>query len=302
MHLYSEALAPVIFCYSFTMFLDSPWLVPPGEPFSLAGRSTEPPKRLTKSDAKSKLKEHVKGISAFQERLFSQDRQALLLVFQAMDAAGKDGTIRRLLTGINPAGCQVTSFQRPSSLELDHDFLWRHVRYLPERGRIGVHNRSWYEEVLVVRVNEGMLTNSQRLPSSCLVADVWEGRMRSIREFESHLCRNGTTVVKFFLNVGQVEQTRRLLARIDEPEKRWKFDPRDLDVREQWAAYQSAYEAALTQTSTADAPWYAIPADHKWTMRVAVAEIVHQTLARMDPAVPSPDDIDWGEARRRLNS
>jgi polyphosphate kinase 2 (PPK2 family) len=173
---------------------------------------------------------------------------------------------------------------------------------LPERGRIGVHNRSWYEEVLVVRVNEGILTKSQRLPSTCLGADIWEGRMRSIREFESHLSRNGTTVVKFFLNVGRAEQARRLVDRIDEPDKRWKFESGDLEARDQWEAYQSAYEAALSQTSTDEAPWYAIPADHKWTMRVAVAEVVHQTLERMNPTVPSPADIDWADARRRLKS
>lgn len=298
----SEALPPLNLCYSLAMIVDSPWLVSPGSVFSLTECPTEPPERMTKSDAKGKLSAHVDAIGALQERLFAEDRQALLLVFQAMDAAGKDGTIRRLLTGINPAGCQVTSFKRPSSMELDHDFLWRHVGALPERGRIGVHNRSWYEEVLVVRVNEGILTNSQRLPSRCIGPDVWEGRLRSIREFESHLARNGTTVVKFFLNVGRKEQAQRLTDRIDEPDKRWKFESGDLDARDQWAAYQSAYAAALSETSTVDAPWYAIPADHKWTMRVAVADVVRQTLERMSPKVPSPEDIDWVEARRRLNA
>ena len=153
----------------------------------------------------------------------------------------------------------------------------------------------------MVRVNEGILSTAQRLPSRCLGPEVWTGRMRSIREFESHLTRNGTTVVKFFLNVGRDEQARRLTDRIDAEDKRWKFETGDLDARDQWAAYQSAYEAALSQTSTDDAPWYAIPADHKWTMRVAVAEVVHRTLERMSPTVPSPEDVDWAEARRRLN-
>lgn len=255
---------------------------------------------MPKKRAKERLEEVVDAIGPLQERLYAENRQALLLVFQAMDAAGKDGTIRKLLSGVNPAGCQVSSFKRPSSEELDHDFLWRHVVRLPERGILGVHNRSWYEEVLVVRVNPGILTGGQRLPPHALQGDVWGDRLQSIRDLEAHLDRNGTTVVKFFLNVSHAEQGRRLRARIDEPEKRWKFEAGDLDARADWEAYQTAYEQALNETSRPCAPWYAIPADHKWTMRVMVAEIVLRTLQAMNPTIPDPTDIDWQAARGRI--
>lgn len=276
--------------------VDSPWRVPFDGSVDLGAFGCEPPQRLEKKDAKARLEEHVDAIREAQYRLYAEDRQSLLLVFQAMDAAGKDGTIRRLLSGVNPAGCHVASFKRPSSEELDHDFLWRHVRQLPRRGIIGVHNRSWYEEVLVVRVNPGIL-QAQRLDA---YPTIWDDRLRSIRELEAHLHRNGTRVVKFFLNVSYDEQARRLRARIDEPDKRWKFEEGDLSVRQQWDDYQRAYQATLAATSRPEAPWYAIPADHKWTMRVTVADVVRRTLEDMDPQVPEPQDIDWEDARRRL--
>ncbi len=282
--------------------IDSPWRVPFDGSFRIEQAPTRSTTPLDNRQAKDRLREAVGGIADLQERLYAEDRQALLLVFQAMDAAGKDGTIRRLLTGVNPAGCQVFAFKRPSKRELDHDFLWRHVKRLPERGRIGVHNRSWYEEVLVVRVNPDILTRGQRLPARLTGAEVWNERMRSIREAEAHLARNGTTVVKFFLHVSQEEQARRLIARIDEPEKRWKFEEGDLAARDQWSAYMGAYEQALNATSRPEAPWYCIPADHKKTLRVIVAELVLEHMQRMNPVVPAPEDIDWEAARRRLSS
>ena len=270
--------------------------------FHIDQAPTRPPTELGKKEARGRLATAVSAIAALQQTLFAENRQALLLVFQAMDAAGKDGTIRHLLSGVNPAGCQVHSFKRPSSEELDHDFLWRHARRLPERGCIGVHNRSWYEEVLVVRVNPGILRHGQRLPERCTGPAVWTDRLASIRDFESHLARNGTAVVKFFLNVSRPEQARRLLARIDQPEKRWKFEEGDLDARDQWEEYMAAYEQALRATSTVDAPWYAIPADHKWTMRVLVAETVQAHLQALEARIPAPTDTDWEGCRDRLSS
>ncbi len=281
--------------------LASPWRVPFDGSFRIAEAPSQAATVLDKQEAKHRLAKAVESISTLQEALYAENRQALLVVFQAMDAAGKDGTIRRLLTGVNPVGCQVFSFKRPSAQELDHDFLWRHVKALPERGRIGIHNRSWYEEVLVVRVNPGILTGGQRLPAHLTGPEVWDGRMRSIRDFEAHLARNGTPVVKFFLNVSREEQARRLVARIDEPDKRWKFDEGDLDARDMWPSYMQAYEQALNATSREEAPWYAVPADHKWTMRVLVAELVAEHLKRMNPQIPSPEDIDWEAARARLS-
>ncbi len=277
---------------------ESPWRVAGGA-VDVTTLPTRSPRALEKHEARARLSEHVSAIGKLQRRLYAEDRQSMLLIFQALDAAGKDGTIRRLLTGVSPAGCQVTAFGRPSRTELDHDFLWRHVNALPERGRIGVHNRSWYEEVLAVRVHPEILAG-QYLPERCRGPELWEGRLRSIRDLEAHLVRNGTVVLKFFLHVSRAEQARRLLARIDDPDRRWKFEPADLASRERWAAYMEAYSAAISGTNCPEAPWYAIPADHKWTARVAVADIVHRTLAGMQPRIPRPREIDWGKARERL--
>lgn len=269
---------------------DSPYRVPFDGTFELAQAPTAPPAdRRDRDENVKELKKTRKKLRDLQRTLYADDRYALLLVFQAMDAAGKDGTIRHVLRGVNPAGCQVTSFKQPSSEELDHDFLWRIVRALPQRGRIGVFNRSHYEEVLVVRVHPHVLA-SQRLPGVD-PATIWDDRLATIAGFEHHLAREGTVILKFFLHLSKEEQARRFLARIDEPEKNWKFAPADVRERGHWDAYQHAYQEALRATSRPWAPWYAVPADDKRFLRRTVAEIVHDTLRRLPIAYPRlPDD------------
>jgi PPK2 family polyphosphate:nucleotide phosphotransferase len=236
-----------------------------------------------------RLKTAVRRLEHYQRVLYAENRYSLLLVFQAMDAAGKDGTIRAVMSGVNPAGCQVHSFKQPSVEELDHDFLWRTAVRLPERGRIGVFNRSYYEEVLVVRVHPEYLA-SQRLPLRPDLETLWEQRFASIREHELHLARNGTVVLKFWLNVSRKEQRRRFLERIDEPDKNWKFSMSDVKEREHWDAYMEAYEAALNETSRAWAPWFAVPADSKSYMRMVVAETIVETLEAMSLSYPEIED------------
>ncbi len=268
---------------------ESPHLVLPGEDFDLHESHTKPPRGAPdKAACKRRLENCVEQLDRLQRVLYADNRHAVLLIFQAMDAAGKDGTIRAVLSGVNPAGCQVTAFRPPSENELDHDFLWRHVRALPERGRIGVFNRSWYEEVLAVRVMPDHLQR-QRLPSVPKNHDeLWRQRYESICAFERHLARNGTLILKFWLNVSRAEQRRRLLERLDEPEKNWKFDVADLAARADWGEYMAAYRDAIRATSHPWAPWYVIPADSKPYMRAAVAEIVHKALQQLDLQYPSP--------------
>jgi PPK2 family polyphosphate:nucleotide phosphotransferase len=206
-----------------------------------------------------------------QEKLYAQNRWAVLAVFQAMDAAGKDGAIKHVMSGVNPQGCQVHAFKAPSEEELDHDFLWRIAKALPEHGRIGIFNRSHYEEVLVARVHPDILAH-QRLPSALMSKGIWEERFKSIREFERHLARNGTLVLKFFLHISKEEQRRRFLARLEEPAKRWKFQMEDVAERKLWDKYMHAYEAAIRATSREDALWYVVPADNKWFARLVIAE------------------------------
>ncbi|MEM9493750.1 MAG: PPK2 family polyphosphate kinase, partial [Myxococcota bacterium] len=262
--------------------VDSPYLVPFDASFVLADAPTEPPAGgRDKKDNKTALDDAVKRIRRRQRKLYADDRYALLLVFQAMDAAGKDGTIRAVMTGINPAGCQIFSFKQPSAEELDHDFMWRIYRCLPERGRIGIFNRSHYEEVLVVRVHPEYLAG-QRIPRQVPHDLLWQERLQSICDFERHLARNGTAIVKFWLNVSKDEQRRRFLDRIDEPESNWKFSHSDVAERKLWDQYMDAYQHALRATSQPWAPWYAIPADNKPYMRRTVAEIVASTLKRLD--------------------
>ena len=233
-------------------------------------------------------------LSELQRLLYAHDRYALLLIFQAMDAAGKDGVIRHVMSGVNPQGCQVFSFQHPSAEELDHDFLWRTHRALPERGRIGIFNRSYYEEVLIVRVRPEIL-KAQRLPDSAVNAeDIWKGRYRSIVESESHLHRNGTRIIKFFLHVSKEEQRRRLIARIDDPDKNWKFSEADIVQRRAWGEYMKAYEACLSSTSTSEAPWYVVPADDKENARLIVSQIVVEALSGLELQYPRT-----GQVRRR---
>ncbi|MCB1750214.1 MAG: polyphosphate kinase 2 family protein [Gammaproteobacteria bacterium] len=236
------------------------------------------------------LEEQVDELSALQYLLYASDRHALLLIFQAMDAAGKDGAIRHVMSGVNPQGCQVFSFKKPSDTELDHDFLWRTTRCLPERGRIGIFNRSYYEEVLVVRVHPEIL-QGQKLPERLLDKHtIWQDRYLSIVNLEDHLHRNGTQIVKFFLHVSPEEQCRRFLARIDEPEKNWKFSLADIEERKFWKQYMQAYEACLSATSTETAPWYVIPADDKKNARLIISQIVVETLKSLGMRYPETDD------------
>jgi PPK2 family polyphosphate:nucleotide phosphotransferase len=261
--------------------IPSPWLVPFDGTFRVTDAPTGPPgDRPGKGDLKDRLERSVDRLDDLQRRLYADDHWGVLLVFQAMDAAGKDSTIRAVLRGINPQGCQVTSFKQPSKRELDHDFLWRVNSALPERGRIGVFNRSHYEEVLVVRVHPEFL-RGQRLPRDVPPEEVWEGRYQSIRDFEQHLARNGYLVLKFFLNVSREEQADRFRRRIDRPDKNWKFSEGDLAERELWDQYMDAYQEALNATSRPWAPWYAVPADDKPFMRSAVAEIVERSLSSL---------------------
>lgn len=232
-----------------------------------------------------------------QRMLYAQNKHAVLLVFQAMDAAGKDSTIRAVTRGINPAGCQVFSFKQPSKEELDHDYLWRTAKRMPERGRIGVFNRSYYEEVLVVRVHPEYLAY-QRLPNTVPEAEIWSQRYESIRHHEHHLARNGTVILKFWLNVSKEEQKQRFLARIDTPEKNWKFSSSDVEERQHWDDYMAAYEDALNETSRPWAPWYAIPADDKRVMRIKVAKIIAEALETLDLKYPTLSERKTQELRQ----
>ncbi|MBX7184128.1 MAG: polyphosphate kinase 2 family protein [Vicinamibacteria bacterium] len=234
----------------------------------------------SKEMAKKHLRQGVEELRKMQEMLYAQDQQALLLVFQAMDGAGKDSTIEHVMSGVNPQGCQVFSFKSPSSEELDHDFLWRTAKCLPERGRIGIFNRSYYEETLVVRVHPEYL-EKQRLPRELATDRIWDHRFEDIRNWEKYLTRNGTVIRKFYLHVSKDEQKKRFLARLAEPEKNWKFQAGDVKERALWDEYQRAYEDMLGATSTTYAPWHIIPADHKWFARLAVADIIIDTLRSM---------------------
>jgi PPK2 family polyphosphate:nucleotide phosphotransferase len=255
-----------------------------------------------KKEARERLAAGCDRLRDLQDVLYAQDRWALLLIFQAMDAAGKDSAIKHVMSGLNPQGCQVFAFKTPSEEELDHDFLWRTTRALPERGRIGVFNRSYYEEVLIVRVHRAIL-GRQKLPASRITEDIWRQRFESINDFERHLTRNGTVVRKFFLNVSREEQRRRFLARLDEPEKNWKFALADVEERQHWDRYMEAYEDAIRHTASEDAPWYVVPADSKWYTRVVVADAIVDTLESLDLHYPRVNDAkraELDEARARL--
>ena len=244
----------------------------------------------SKKDYKVLLQQQIDALSQQQQLQYADDRYSLLLIFQAMDAAGKDGAIKHVMSGINPQGCQVFSFKKPSAKELDHDFLWRTNQCLPERGRIGIFNRSYYEEVLVVRVHPEIL-GSQKLPGDLSDLDaIWQQRYRSIVDLEDHLYRNGTRVIKFFLHLSEQEQRRRFLARIDNPEKNWKFSSADIKERKFWSQYMQAYEACLNATSTATAPWYIVPADDKKNARLLIANIILETYKTLKMNYPVTDD------------
>jgi PPK2 family polyphosphate:nucleotide phosphotransferase len=270
----------------------------PGKKFRLEDHDPGDTGRFTsKEDGRRHLEKGLERLRELQERLYAQDEWALLLVFQAMDAAGKDSVIEHVMSGVNPQGCQVYSFKAPSSEELDHDFLWRTARCLPERGRIGVFNRSHYEEVLVVRVHSSIL-DRQKLPARLVSKDIWKERYQDIKGWERHLARNGTAIRKFFLNVSPEEQRKRFLARLDEPEKNWKFAAADVEERQHWDEYMKAYEDALEATSTEQAPWYVIPADHKWFTRLAVADVIVEALEEIDPQFPQVGTAQQEELAR----
>jgi PPK2 family polyphosphate:nucleotide phosphotransferase len=252
--------------------------------------------------ARELLEKGIQWLAEEQGKLYAQDRYSLLLLFQAMDAAGKDGTIRHVLSGVNPQGCQVYSFKQPSMEELDHDFLWRCQKCLPERGRIGIFNRSYYEEVLVVRVHPDLL-GRQKLPPGLVTGGIWKERLVDIAGFERYLVRQGTTVLKFFLHISRKEQKRRFLQRLEQPEKNWKFSPADVGERRYWDDYMAAYEDAIRRTASREAPWYVVPADNKWYTRLVVAAAIVEALRKLDLAYPGIDAARGKEiaaARRSL--
>jgi PPK2 family polyphosphate:nucleotide phosphotransferase len=285
--------------------------VPPGKKIRLRDYNpgwaqTKEMKELGKDDikerAKAILQKNLEDLAEAQEQLWADDRYAVLVVLQALDAAGKDGTIKHVMSGVNPQGCQVFSFKKPSAEELDHNFLWRYMRCLPERGRIGIFNRSYYEDVLVVKVHPELLTD-QKLPPGEQGKAFWEARYEDINAFERHLVRNGTIVLKFFLNVSKKEQKRRFLERLENPEKHWKFSASDLTERGFWDQYTAAYEDALRATSTECAPWYIVPADHKWATRAVIADILTTTMLGLDlryPEVTEAQHRALEQARQQL--
>lgn len=252
---------------------------------------------INKNEAKERLEQDIKSLSELQEKLYAQDRWSVLLIFQAMDAAGKDSAIEHVMKGINPQGCQVHSFKAPTAIELDHDYMWRTSCALPERGRIGVFNRSYYEEVLVVRVRPEIL-EKQRLPKGLVTKNIWEERYEDIRSFERYLARNGTLVLKFFLHVSKEEQKKRFLDRIDEPEKNWKFNSGDVAERALWNQYMSAYEDAIRNTACEHAPWYVVPADKKWYTRLVVAAAIDEAMQGLNLQFPKVDAAGLEEIRK----
>jgi PPK2 family polyphosphate:nucleotide phosphotransferase len=251
---------------------------------------------IDKEEAKAMLAAGVRRLSDLQERLYAQDRWAVLVIVQAMDAAGKDGVIKHVMSGINPQGCQVHAFKAPSAQDLDHDFMWRTSIALPERGRIGLFNRSYYEETLVVRVHPEILAR-QRLPPELVTKKIWSERFEDIRALERYLSRNGTLLLKFFLNVSKEEQRKRFLERIEEPAKRWKFSARDVEERKLWDRYMDAYQDMIRHTATREAPWYVVPADNKWFTRLVVAAVIGDRMEKLELQFPKVDDAALREMR-----
>ena len=281
------------------------FLITKGKKFRLKDVDPADTGKLKSPEKAAELLRHsVQLLSEFQEKLYAQDRWALLLIFQAMDAAGKDGTIKHVMSGVNPQGCEVTSFKQPSTLELDHDFMWRATRALPERGRIGIFNRSYYEEMLVVRVHPEFLA-AEKLPPERITKDIWKERFADVRAYESYLRRNGVIVRKFFLHVSKAEQRRRFLERLNEPKKNWKFSAADVKERQHWDEYMDAYEDMIRHTATKDAPWHVVPADNKWFTRLVVASAIIETLQSLDlhfPKVGREKLKELAAAKRSLMS
>ena len=288
--------------------LAEPFRVSKGKNFRLKDVDPDDTLDFTKEADKSRAKEAlamgVAALAELQDKLYAQDKWALLLIFQAMDAAGKDGAIKHVMSGVNPQGCEVYSFKSPSAEDLDHDYLWRCMKDLPNRGHIGIFNRSYYEEVLVVRVHPNFLAK-QKIPPALMGKDIWQDRFEDIRNFERYLTRNGVVVRKFFLHVSKKEQKRRFLDRIDDPLKNWKFSSNDANERDYWDDYMDAYEQMIQETATKYAPWYVVPADNKWFTRVVVASAVIETLASLDLAYPQVDEAKLKElavAKKKLMS
>lgn len=273
-------------------------IIPPGKKIAIKDYDPGYTDDFTsKSEAKDKLEKDIERLAALQEVLYAHNRYSLLLIFQAMDAAGKDGVIKHVMSGVNPQGCQVFSFKAPSQEELDHDFMWRTTKALPERGRIGIFNRSYYEEVLIVRVHPEIL-NGQNIPDEERNEMLWQHRFEDINNFERYLSRNGTVILKFFLNVSKKEQKERFLERIERPEKNWKFSFGDVTERARWDDYMHAYEEMLNNTSTKWAPWHIIPADKKWFTRAAVADIIVSKLESLDMKFPEVSEAHKAELLR----
>jgi PPK2 family polyphosphate:nucleotide phosphotransferase len=270
----------------------------PGHAVDLRKRPTRVPAVYkSKEDYQALLQKHIQGLSSQQNRLYALNRHALLVIFQAMDAAGKDSMVRHVMSGVNPQGCQVFSFKHPGPEELQHDFLWSATRHLPERGRIGIFNRSYYEEVLIVRVHPEIL-EAEQIPAEDLGdREIWEHRFQSILNLERHLYRSGTHIVKFFLHISKEEQRKRFLARIDDPDKNWKLSMADIEERQYWKQYMRAYEACLAATSTHHAPWYAVPADDKLNAQLIVSEIILETLSKLKLDYPKTDSKRRRELR-----
>jgi PPK2 family polyphosphate:nucleotide phosphotransferase len=273
--------------------LARPFRISKGRDFRLKDVDPDDTLDFTKEADKPRSKEAlamgVTALAELQDKLYAQDKWAVLLIFQAMDAAGKDGAIKHVMSGINPQGCQVNSFKSPSAEDLDHDYLWRCMKHLPNRGQIGIFNRSYYEEVLVVRIHPEFLAK-QKMPPKLVGKKIWEERFEDIRNFEQYLARNGVVVRKFFLHVSKKEQKRRFLERIDDPFKNWKFSSNDANERDYWDDYMGAYEEMIQETATKEAPWYVVPADNKWFTRVVVAGAVIETLDSLDLAYPKVDE------------
>jgi PPK2 family polyphosphate:nucleotide phosphotransferase len=267
-----------------------PFRITKGDSFKLANFDPGDTRglRLDRGEATDLLQRGTVWLAEEQDMLYAQKRWSLLLVFQAMDAAGKDGTIKHVMSGVNPQGCQVFSFKQPSSEDLDHDFLWRYAKRLPERGRIGIFNRSYYEEVLVVRVHEHLL-KQQRLPSQLVTKRIWQERLFDIAHFEDYLTRQGTIILKFFLHVSRKEQKKRFMERLDRPDKHWKFSTADVHERKFWGDYMHAFEEAIRTTASKRAPWYVVPADNKWFTRIVVAAAIVESVEKLDLAYPTVD-------------
>jgi PPK2 family polyphosphate:nucleotide phosphotransferase len=265
--------------------------------FHLKSHKTNEKGDLDKDKGEKIIEANRKRLNDFQEKLYAQDRWSLLLIFQGMDAAGKDSAIKSVFDGVNPQGCEVTSFKQPSSKELDHDFLWRSMIALPERGRIGIFNRSYYEECLVVRVHPEILAK-EKMPQKLVTRNIWRERFEDISAMERYLARNGTVILKFFLNISKQEQRERFLDRLDEPAKNWKFSLADISERALWAKYQAAYQEMVRHTSTKSAPWHVVPADHKWFARVVIGSTIVAALDRLDLQFPKVDKAALSEFKQ----